>query len=580
VLPIPEAYIPPALNLDIHGKPLTYRSAKNGPDRLVWERAEADELIRLLDTQTIVPIKYSDIPKDRLGDIVYYNPVVKQKRNDDGSIKCRVRGTAGGDRLTVPYDVSARTASLETVKMLIHSIVSSNKKWRTLDIADFYLGTPLPPSRYEYIRISLKMIPTEIMKRYQLYGLEHSCFVYFEIRRCMYGLPQAGRLSQIRLIEHLARHGYRQCPNTPCLFRHRTRDIIFSLVVDDFGVRYGSQSDIDHLEKTLQLNDYKITIRPEGDQYLGMKIAFNTARTAVTISMPGYVQKMLTRFRPQFLDKAHRPARTPGRYIIPIYGKKSPQLTSIDASPRLPPEDVTELQAIIGTLLYYARAVDPSLLPIANELASKQAQPTAAVMHAANRALSYCAGKPNMATTFHACGMILIVYVDASYLSRSNARSVVGCIFFLGNEHQPTRVNGTISAISTIIPCVVASAGEAEYAALFTGGQHAAGLRTILADLGYPQPPTTILCDNTTAIGLANDKIKMKRSKAIDMRFHWIRDRVRQNQFYLVYIPTKENIADYMTKNLPKEIHDRFIFYLVRDTTDAATQCLIAQRRL
>jgi hypothetical protein len=88
------------------------------------------------------------------------------------------------------------------------------------------------------------------------------------------------------------------------------------------------------------------------------------------------------------------------------------------------------------------------------------------------------------------------------------------------------------------------------------------------------------LCDNTTAIGLANDNIKMKRSKAIDMRFHWIRDRVRQNQFYLVYIPTKENIADYMTKNLPKEIHDRFIFYLVRDTTDAAMQFLIAQRRL
>ena len=45
----------------------------------MWERAEADELIRLLDTQTIVPIKYSDIPKDRLGDIVYYNRVVKQK---------------------------------------------------------------------------------------------------------------------------------------------------------------------------------------------------------------------------------------------------------------------------------------------------------------------------------------------------------------------------------------------------------------------------------------------------------------------------------------------------------------------
>ena len=169
----------------------------------------------------------------------------------------------------------------------------------------------------------------------------------------MYGLPQAGRLSQIRLIKHLARHGYHQCPNIPCLFRYLTRDILFSLVVDDFGVRYGSQSDIDHLKKTLQLNDYKITIRPsDGDQCLGMNIAFNTARTAVIISMPDYAHKMLTRFRPQFLDKAHRPAQTLGRYIVPVYGKKSPQLTSVDDSPRLPPESITELQAIIGNLLY------------------------------------------------------------------------------------------------------------------------------------------------------------------------------------------------------------------------------------
>ncbi len=138
---------------------------------------------------------------------------------------------------------------------------------------------------------------------------------------------------------------------------------MFSLVVDDFGVRYGSQSDIDHLEKTLQLNDYKITVRPDVDQYLGMNIAFNRTHTAVTISIPGYVHKMLTRFRPQFLDPAHRPARTPGRYIAPVYGRKSPQLTSFEDSPRLPPESITELQAIIGTLLYYARAVDPLYCP-------------------------------------------------------------------------------------------------------------------------------------------------------------------------------------------------------------------------
>ncbi len=124
--------------------------------------------------------------------------------------------------------------------------------------------------------------------------------------------------------------------------------------------------------------------------------------------------------------------------------------------------------------------------------------------------------------------------------------------FFLGNSNQSLHINGATYVFSSIIPCIVSSAGEAEYAALFAGAQHAASLRTILSDLGYPQPPTIIMCDNTCAIGIATDSIKQKRSKAIDMRFHWVRDRVRQGQFTISYIKSAYNIADFFTKNLEK----------------------------
>ena len=110
---------PITLNLDQQGKPLSYKSAKSGPDRHHWVIAEAEEILRLIFTGTLFPIAYSDVPFDRRGDIVYYNPVVKQKWNDDGTIKFRVRGTAGGNLLDVPYDVSARTASLNVVKLLL-----------------------------------------------------------------------------------------------------------------------------------------------------------------------------------------------------------------------------------------------------------------------------------------------------------------------------------------------------------------------------------------------------------------------------------------------------------------------------
>jgi hypothetical protein len=329
--------------------------------------------------------------------------------------------------------------------------------------------------------------------------------------------------------------------------------------VDDFGIKYGSRDDAEHLIKTLQSNGYQLTIKEKGDTYLGMDIAFTPS--SVSISMPGYIEKMLQRFRPNYLLPSHRPAHTPGKYTTPVFRRI--QHVEIDDSPTLSPSQTKELQAIVGTLLYYARAVDPTLLPIANELASQQATPTTKALTAANQALSYCAGHKTNSITYHACDMILFGHVDASYLSRSHARSVAGGIFFLGDRNKPLKINGSIHVFSSIIPCIVSSAGEAEYAALFAGAQHAAGLRTILSDLGHPQPPTMLMCDNTCAIGIATDSIKQKRSKAIDMRFHWVRDRVRNGEFTVSYINTLINVADFFTKNLDPAKHDFFRKFLV-----------------
>ncbi len=171
--------------------------------------------------------------------------------------------------------------------------------------------------------------------------------------------------------------------------------------------------------------------------------------------MPGYIHKALQHFRPQYLLPTHRAAATPGKYHDAIYPRI--QLATEDKSPLLTPIQSTEIQAIVGTLLYYARAVDPFLPPIANKIASQQSNPTQKVLTTANRALSYASKRQNNSITYYVCDMHLFLRVDASYLSRSHARSVVGA----------THV------FSSIIPCIVSSAGEAEYAALFAGAQHA-----------------------------------------------------------------------------------------------------------
>ena len=85
--------------------------------------------------------------------------------------------------------------------------------------------------------------------------------------------------------------------------------------------------------------------------------------------------------------------------------------------------------------------------------------------------------------------------------------------------------------------------------------QEAIPIRQCLEDLGHPQGPTPINTDNATAHGIVNNTMKQKRSKAMDMRFYWMRDRIGQNQFKVQWRPGKNNLADYHTKHHTGQHH-------------------------
>jgi hypothetical protein len=105
-----------------------------------------------------------------------------------------------------------------------------------IDISNFYLGTPM--SRYEYMRMNISLLPEEIILTYNLCDIvDEKGWIYMEIRKGMYGLPQAGIIAQQLLQRNLAKHGYRPVRHTHGLWKHDTRPVSFSLVVDDFGVK-------------------------------------------------------------------------------------------------------------------------------------------------------------------------------------------------------------------------------------------------------------------------------------------------------------------------------------------------------
>ena len=122
--------------------------------------------------------------------------------------------------------------------------------------------------------------------------------------------------------------------------------------------------------------------------------------------------------------------------------------------------------------------------------------------------------------------MILAVHSDASYLSEAQARSRAGGHFYCYINADDPPNNGAILTISQIIKAVMSSAAEAELGALYINAKEAVPLRHLLTEMGHNQPPTPIQTDNSTAFGVVtNNNIQPRRTKAMDMRFHWLRDR-------------------------------------------------------
>ena len=140
--------------------------------------------------------------------------------------------------------------------------------------------------------------------------------------------------------------------------------------------------------------------------------------------------------------------------------------------------------------------------------------------------------------------MQLGIHSDASYLNAPKARSRVGGFFYLGHPS-----NGAILTPTGILKLVASSAAEAEIGGLFTNLKEGVILRQTLTDMGHPQDSTPVQTDNSTAQGFSDDSIKQQKTRAIDMRFHWVRDRQQQKQFKIFWDKGIHNKADYFTKH-------------------------------
>jgi hypothetical protein len=195
--------------------------------------------------------------------------------------------------------------------------------------------------------------------------------------------------------------------------------------------------------------------------------------------MPGYIKAALHKY--QHAAPAC-PEHAPHTWNPPIYGTKTQYVEDETTSPALSDKDVNKLQQLTGTLFYYARAVDPTLIMPINFLASGQSRATAVTADKVIKLLNYCNTHPETKIRYDASDMILHIHSDASYLSEKEAKSRAGGFFYMGSGTNTDKklTNGAILIISKVLKHVMSAAAEADIGAVFINAKEGAVLRTTL----------------------------------------------------------------------------------------------------
>ena len=549
------------------GKLVEYVDLRTSSEGARWEEACAKEWARLLQglppkyptgRDTFKFIHRRDVPSNKK---VTYLRVVANYRPQKAD-PYRIRFTVGGDRLDYDGDTYVDTSDLTTFKIAVNAVLSKpGCRACTIDLSDFYICHRLPSP--EYMRIHRSLIPQSIIDHYHVEQyIDADGFVYVEIGGAMYGLKQVGRISNQELVSRLCVAHFYPCRHTPGLFRHNSRDIFFTLIVDDFFVGYTATPDVTYLLTLLQ-EKYDATVDWSASIFSGIHLKWDYEARTCDLSMPGYIDKALHRFEH---PPPSRPQDSPHPWTAPVYGATTQLEAAPDLAPPVDKKSRTRIQEILGTLLFYARAVDDTMLLAINTLASEQATATKTTVERIVQLLNYAATHPDAIVRYHASDMYLWVHSDASYLSEADSRSRYAGYFFLSRRPRdptvapipgeaPPPLNGPILVVTHKLKEVVASAAEAELGGLFHNCREAEPIRITLDELGFPQGPTPIQTDNTTAAGIANRTVRLRRSKAMAMRYFWVQDRSDDGHFLIYWDKGVLNLADYYTKHFPVSHH-------------------------
>ncbi len=375
--------------------------------------------------------------------------------------------------------------------------------------------------------------------------------IYFKVLRGMYGLPQSDSNSHDELEERLNKEGYFKSSLAPALWKHKTQPTQFVLIVNNFGIKYFTREGLDHLINTLK-KYYDVKVDPEGKELVNIELDWDYKNRKVHLSMKPYLDKSLHQHN-NVVPTKHQ--HSPYPHVKPKYGVKQ-QFAEYNESEPAGDDEKKHTQKVNGKFIWYGRGVDGTILTPLSAIAVIQSNPTIHTTQRSQQLLDYLAMQEPAVLTYCKSEMVLVIHSNTSYLNEEEAQSQASGHHFLSENVPFPPNNGAIHNVAEIIKGVISSAAKAELCAMYINAHKAVEEHMILDTMGHKQPATPIQVDNSMTKGIVNKWVQPKRTKAMDMHFHWLRDcSINQKQLQFYWHPGPTHYADYWTKQQPAAHH-------------------------
>jgi hypothetical protein len=554
-------------------EPVTMDEALQTPDAHEWEKAIEEEFGSMKRCDLLSdPVR---LPSN--GRIVGTKWVFKRKRNMQGLVeRFRARLVAKGFMQVFGLDyfgTYAPVARLATLRMVYALAVSLQLDMASLDVEAAFMNAPLKEEMFINAPPGTPPLPKG--------------FVY-RLKKSLYGLKQSPREWNTMLTEFMVKEcGFTQLLSESCLFIKRVGDkfVVAAIYVDDIIIAYNCESIFQSFRAKLT-SRFKCKDLGTLTRALNMEIS-RTADGGVFLSQAAYVRDVLKRFQ-EYVPASANSSDLPADPKIRLYaggaklvrgygaettGEHNAEEGSKDCDLTVP------YRELLGALLWVSQGTRPDITYSVSQCAKFSSKPKNAHWWALKKILRYLKGtidygihykKPGQRNQLllrdlslpeaylssvsakEAVGVTMDANVDADYAnSLDDRRSVTGFVNFMAE--------GPITWQSKTQASVALSTMEAEYMALAAETQEAIWLRMVLEELGVQiAGPVVVREDNKACQMFADHAGNFSRTKHIDVRYHFVRERLERGDIRVDYVRTDDQVADIFTKALSRDLFKKF----------------------